>query len=118
MTRQRLHTDSDVCMYALIVSTIKPKNIKEAMADHSWIKSMQDELNSRKKQFEDIKFELVSRPEGKNYADMQDVMMIEKHIRRITISSGKTLMLCTSYLRIALNCLTMDTKLQSDSDVQ
>ncbi|GJT13385.1 hypothetical protein Tco_0860427 [Tanacetum coccineum] len=45
MTRQRLHTDSEVCMYALTVSTIEPKNIKEAMADHSWIESMQDERN-------------------------------------------------------------------------
>ncbi|GKB10392.1 retrovirus-related pol polyprotein from transposon TNT 1-94 [Tanacetum coccineum] len=36
MTRQRLHTDFEVCMYALTVSTIKPKNIKEAMADHSY----------------------------------------------------------------------------------
>ncbi|GJR67690.1 retrovirus-related pol polyprotein from transposon TNT 1-94 [Tanacetum coccineum] len=34
MTRQWLHTDSEVCMYVLTVSTIKPKNIKEAMADH------------------------------------------------------------------------------------
>ncbi|GJW48697.1 retrovirus-related pol polyprotein from transposon TNT 1-94 [Tanacetum coccineum] len=34
MTRQRLHTDSEVSMYALTVSTIEPKNIKEAMADH------------------------------------------------------------------------------------
>ncbi|GJZ67310.1 retrovirus-related pol polyprotein from transposon TNT 1-94 [Tanacetum coccineum] len=63
MTRQRLHTDSEVCMYALTVSTIKPKNIKEAMADHSWIESMQDELN----QFERLQvWELVPRPEGKN----------------------------------------------------
>ncbi|GJU94362.1 retrovirus-related pol polyprotein from transposon TNT 1-94 [Tanacetum coccineum] len=31
MTCQRLHTDSEVCMYALTVSTIEPKNIKEAM---------------------------------------------------------------------------------------
>ncbi|GJR97103.1 hypothetical protein Tco_0269277 [Tanacetum coccineum] len=45
MTHQRLHTDYEVCMYALTVSTIEPKNIKEAMADHSWIESMQDELN-------------------------------------------------------------------------
>nr|GEW83612.1 putative reverse transcriptase, RNA-dependent DNA polymerase [Tanacetum cinerariifolium] len=45
MTRQRLHTDSKACMYALTVSTIKPNNIKEALADHSWIESMQDELN-------------------------------------------------------------------------
>ncbi|GJT15094.1 hypothetical protein Tco_0873800 [Tanacetum coccineum] len=56
MTRQWLHTDSEVCMYALTVSTIEPKNIKEAMADHSWIESMQDELN----QFERLQvWELV-----------------------------------------------------------
>ncbi|GKE32625.1 retrovirus-related pol polyprotein from transposon TNT 1-94, partial [Tanacetum coccineum] len=34
MTRQKLQIDSEVCMYALTVSTIEPKNIKEAMADH------------------------------------------------------------------------------------
>ncbi|GJV39164.1 retrovirus-related pol polyprotein from transposon TNT 1-94 [Tanacetum coccineum] len=34
MTRQRLNTDSEVRMYALTISTIEPKNIKEAMADH------------------------------------------------------------------------------------
>ncbi|GJR76433.1 retrovirus-related pol polyprotein from transposon TNT 1-94 [Tanacetum coccineum] len=63
MTRQRLHTDSEECMYALTVSTIEPKNIKEAMADHSWIESMQDELN----QFERLQvWELVPRLEGKN----------------------------------------------------
>ncbi|GJW06674.1 retrovirus-related pol polyprotein from transposon TNT 1-94 [Tanacetum coccineum] len=50
-------------MYALTVSTIKPKNIKEAMADHSWNESMQEELN----QFERLQvWELVPRPEGKN----------------------------------------------------
>ncbi|GKE75826.1 retrovirus-related pol polyprotein from transposon TNT 1-94 [Tanacetum coccineum] len=63
MTRQWLHSDSEVYMYALPVSTIEPKNIKEAIADHSWIKSMQDELN----QFERLQvWELISRPEGKN----------------------------------------------------
>ncbi|GJV89248.1 retrovirus-related pol polyprotein from transposon TNT 1-94 [Tanacetum coccineum] len=63
MTRQRLQTDSEVCMYALTISSIEPKNIKEAMTDHSWIESMQDELN----QFERLQvWELVPRPEGKN----------------------------------------------------
>ncbi|GJR54236.1 retrovirus-related pol polyprotein from transposon TNT 1-94 [Tanacetum coccineum] len=33
----------------VIVSTIKPKNIKEAMLDHSWIESIQDELNQFKR---------------------------------------------------------------------
>ncbi|GJR17250.1 copia protein [Tanacetum coccineum] len=41
----------------------KPKNIKEAMSDHSWIESMQDELH----QFERLNvWELVPRPDGKN----------------------------------------------------
>ncbi|GKC40797.1 hypothetical protein Tco_1053181 [Tanacetum coccineum] len=44
MTRSRLNTDAEVCMYALTVSTIEPKNIKEAMMDHSWIETMQDKL--------------------------------------------------------------------------
>ncbi|GKA27579.1 retrovirus-related pol polyprotein from transposon TNT 1-94 [Tanacetum coccineum] len=63
MTRQRLQIDSEVCMYALTVSTLEPTNIKEAMSDHNWIESMQDELHP----FERLEvWELVPRPEGKN----------------------------------------------------
>ncbi|GJW72427.1 retrovirus-related pol polyprotein from transposon TNT 1-94 [Tanacetum coccineum] len=49
MHENRLRTDVEVCMYALTVSLIEPKNIKEAMLDHSWIESMQDELNQFKR---------------------------------------------------------------------
>ncbi|GJX77514.1 retrovirus-related pol polyprotein from transposon TNT 1-94 [Tanacetum coccineum] len=63
MTRKRLHTDSELCMYALTVSTFELKNIKDAMSDHSWIESMQDELHQFKRL--DI-WELVLRPDGKN----------------------------------------------------
>ncbi|GJU30404.1 retrovirus-related pol polyprotein from transposon TNT 1-94 [Tanacetum coccineum] len=62
MTRKRLQNDAEVCMYALTVSTIKPKNIKEAMLDHSWIESMQDELNQFKRL--DNKSHLVSKGYG------------------------------------------------------
>ncbi|GJR97352.1 retrovirus-related pol polyprotein from transposon TNT 1-94 [Tanacetum coccineum] len=48
MIRNRLQTDAKACMYALTMSTIEPKNIKEAILDHSWIESMQDELNQFK----------------------------------------------------------------------
>ncbi|GJZ73021.1 retrovirus-related pol polyprotein from transposon TNT 1-94 [Tanacetum coccineum] len=48
MSRCRLHTDAEVCMYTLTVSTTEPKNIKESMLDHSYIESMQDELNQFK----------------------------------------------------------------------
>nr|GEU46627.1 hypothetical protein [Tanacetum cinerariifolium] len=49
MIRNQLQIDAEVCMYALTVSTIKPKNIKEAMVDVSWIESMQNELNQFKR---------------------------------------------------------------------
>ncbi|GKD97940.1 retrovirus-related pol polyprotein from transposon TNT 1-94 [Tanacetum coccineum] len=62
-TRSRLRTDAELCMYALTVSTNEPKSIKEAMLDHSWIESMQDELNKFKRL--DV-WELVPLPNGKN----------------------------------------------------
>ncbi|GJV11468.1 retrovirus-related pol polyprotein from transposon TNT 1-94 [Tanacetum coccineum] len=55
MTQNRHQTDSELCMYALIVSTLEPKNIKEAMSDHTCIESMQDELH----QFERLKVTLL-----------------------------------------------------------
>nr|GEY06839.1 retrovirus-related Pol polyprotein from transposon TNT 1-94 [Tanacetum cinerariifolium] len=44
-TRRQLTTDPEMCMYALTVSTPKPRHIKEAMADSAWIKAMQEELH-------------------------------------------------------------------------
>nr|GEZ45974.1 retrovirus-related Pol polyprotein from transposon TNT 1-94 [Tanacetum cinerariifolium] len=44
LTRNKLRSDGDMCMYALSVSTMKPKNVKEAMTDPTWIDSMQEEL--------------------------------------------------------------------------
>nr|GFD02833.1 hypothetical protein [Tanacetum cinerariifolium] len=44
-TRRQLESDAGMCMFALTVSRTKPKNIKEAMADSAWIKSMQEELH-------------------------------------------------------------------------
>nr|GEW84303.1 retrovirus-related Pol polyprotein from transposon TNT 1-94 [Tanacetum cinerariifolium] len=44
LTRNHLRYDGDMCMYALSVSTMEPKNVKEAMTDPTWIDSMQEEL--------------------------------------------------------------------------
>nr|GEW42276.1 hypothetical protein [Tanacetum cinerariifolium] len=38
------YTDGDMCMYVLTVSTMEPKNVKEAMTDPAWIEPMQEEL--------------------------------------------------------------------------
>ncbi|GJS69393.1 retrovirus-related pol polyprotein from transposon TNT 1-94 [Tanacetum coccineum] len=44
LTRNQLRTDGDICTYALIVSTMEPRNVKKAMIDPAWIDSMQEEL--------------------------------------------------------------------------
>nr|GFC15454.1 integrase, catalytic region, zinc finger, CCHC-type, peptidase aspartic, catalytic [Tanacetum cinerariifolium] len=44
MHTNQLRSDGDMCMYVLSVSTMEPKNVKEAMTDPAWIDSMQEEL--------------------------------------------------------------------------
>nr|GEV56681.1 hypothetical protein [Tanacetum cinerariifolium] len=45
LTRNQLKTDGDMCIYALTVSIIEPKTVKEALTDPAWIESMQEELH-------------------------------------------------------------------------
>nr|GEY48585.1 putative RNA-directed DNA polymerase [Tanacetum cinerariifolium] len=67
-TRRQLESDGEMCMFALIVSRTKPKNIKEAMADSAWIELMQEELH----QFDRLDvWELVDRPLCKNVINMK-----------------------------------------------
>ncbi|GJW77478.1 retrovirus-related pol polyprotein from transposon TNT 1-94 [Tanacetum coccineum] len=44
LTRSQLRADGETCIYALTVSTMEPRNVKEAMTDPAWIDSMQEEL--------------------------------------------------------------------------
>nr|GEV77000.1 hypothetical protein [Tanacetum cinerariifolium] len=44
LTRNQLRSDGDMCMYALTVSNMEPKNVKEAMTDPAWIDSMQEDI--------------------------------------------------------------------------
>ncbi|GJT72650.1 retrovirus-related pol polyprotein from transposon TNT 1-94 [Tanacetum coccineum] len=44
-TRRQLETDGEMCMFALTVSRTELKNIKEAMADSTWIEAMQEKLH-------------------------------------------------------------------------
>nr|GEX10552.1 retrovirus-related Pol polyprotein from transposon TNT 1-94 [Tanacetum cinerariifolium] len=61
-TRRHLATDPEMYMYALTVSTVEPKNIKDVMADSAWIQAMQEELH----QFDRLQvWELVEKSFGK-----------------------------------------------------
>ncbi|GJV31642.1 retrovirus-related pol polyprotein from transposon TNT 1-94 [Tanacetum coccineum] len=62
MMRSKLPIDAEMCVYALTVSLVRPSNIKEEMADHSWIESMQEELH----ELDRLQvWELVERPVGR-----------------------------------------------------
>nr|GFA49916.1 retrovirus-related Pol polyprotein from transposon TNT 1-94 [Tanacetum cinerariifolium] len=45
LTRNQLKTDGDICIYALTVSIMEPKSVKEALTNPAWIESMQEELH-------------------------------------------------------------------------
>nr|GEV81507.1 hypothetical protein [Tanacetum cinerariifolium] len=44
LIRNQLQIDGDMYMYVLTMSTMEPKNVKEAMTDPAWIESMQEDL--------------------------------------------------------------------------
>nr|GEV14724.1 hypothetical protein [Tanacetum cinerariifolium] len=61
LTRNQLKTDGDMRIYALTVSILEPKTIKEALTGPAWIESMQEELHHFIRL--DV-WELVSSPDG------------------------------------------------------
>nr|GEZ99579.1 hypothetical protein [Tanacetum cinerariifolium] len=54
--------DPKMCMYALTMSTAEPKNIKEAMADTTWIEAMQKELHQLDRLQMDVKTVFLNGP--------------------------------------------------------
>ncbi|GJT04741.1 retrovirus-related pol polyprotein from transposon TNT 1-94 [Tanacetum coccineum] len=71
-----------MCMFALTVSIVEPKNIKEAMADYAWIEAMQKELH----QFDILQvWELVDKPFGKNVIKLKWLWKNKKDENQIVI---------------------------------
>ncbi|GJU71696.1 retrovirus-related pol polyprotein from transposon TNT 1-94 [Tanacetum coccineum] len=60
-TRRQLEIDGEMCMFVLTVSRTEPKNIKEVIADSTWIEAMQEELH----QFD----RLYAQKEGINFEE-------------------------------------------------
>nr|GEY68872.1 retrovirus-related Pol polyprotein from transposon TNT 1-94 [Tanacetum cinerariifolium] len=90
-SRRQLTTDPKMCVFALIVSTAEPKNIKEAMADSAWIEAKQEELH----QFDRLQvWELVDKPFGKSVIRLkwswknkkdEDQNVIHNHARLVAM---------------------------------
>ncbi|GJY84944.1 retrovirus-related pol polyprotein from transposon TNT 1-94 [Tanacetum coccineum] len=84
-TRRQLATDPEMCMFALTVSIVEPKNIKEAMADSAWIEAMQEELH----QFDRLQvWELVDKPFGKNVIKLKWLWKNKKDNKARLVAKG------------------------------
>ncbi|GJU62749.1 hypothetical protein Tco_1244584 [Tanacetum coccineum] len=57
-----------MCMFALTVSKAEPKNIKEALANHPWIKAIQEEFHH----FDRLNvWELIDKPFGNTMINLK-----------------------------------------------
>nr|GFA22916.1 retrovirus-related Pol polyprotein from transposon TNT 1-94 [Tanacetum cinerariifolium] len=93
LTRNQLKTDSDMCIYALTVSIMEPKSIKEALTDPAWIESMQEELH----QFIRLDvWELVPSPDDIKPLTLKWLFK-NKHDEKNTIIRNKTRLLARGY---------------------
>nr|GEY33884.1 retrovirus-related Pol polyprotein from transposon TNT 1-94 [Tanacetum cinerariifolium] len=100
-TRRQLATDLEMCIFALIVSTAEPSNIKETMADHAWIKAMQELLH----QFDRLKvWELVDKPFGKTVINLKWLWKIKKDEDNTVIRNKAQLVAKSA---IAISCSPM-----------
>ncbi|GJW71253.1 putative ribonuclease H-like domain-containing protein [Tanacetum coccineum] len=92
-TRRQLETNGEMCMFTLTVSRTEPKNIKKAMADSAWIKSMQEELH----QFDRLDvWELVDRPLCKNVINLKWLWK-NKHDEENTVIHNKSRLVAKGY---------------------
>ncbi|GJR12577.1 retrovirus-related pol polyprotein from transposon TNT 1-94 [Tanacetum coccineum] len=94
-TRRQLAADPEMCMFALTVSIVEPKNIKEAMADSAWIKAMQDELH----QFDRLNvWELVDKPFGKTVIKLKWLWKNKKKEDEVqTVIRNKAILVAKGY---------------------
>nr|GEU30730.1 Gag-Pol polyprotein [Tanacetum cinerariifolium] len=101
-TRRQLARDPEMCMFALIVSTAKLKNIKEAMADSAWRKAMQEELH----QFDRLQvWKLIDKPFGKTVIRLKWLWKNKKDEDQ-TVIRNKARLVVKGY---AVDCTSMSS---------
>nr|GEY90453.1 Gag-Pol polyprotein [Tanacetum cinerariifolium] len=61
-TSEKLATDPEMCLFALTVSNVEPKTVKEAMVVSAWIEAMQEELNQFDRLQMDVKTAFLNVP--------------------------------------------------------
>ncbi|GKA88535.1 retrovirus-related pol polyprotein from transposon TNT 1-94 [Tanacetum coccineum] len=76
------------CLFACLLSSIKPANMAEALKDADWVSAMQDELD----QFARLKvWRLVPRPEGKTIIKTKWIFKNKKYESSLVIRNKESL---------------------------
>nr|GEV73898.1 hypothetical protein [Tanacetum cinerariifolium] len=86
-------TNGDMCIYALTMSTIEPKNVKEAMTDPAWIESMQERLLQFKRL--DV-WKLFLAPDNIKSLTLKWLLK-NKHDKENTVIRNKTRLVVSGY---------------------
>nr|GEZ72838.1 hypothetical protein [Tanacetum cinerariifolium] len=74
-TRKQLETDAMWCYFDAFISSVEPKNLKQAMTEPSWIDAMQEEIH----EFKRLKvWELVSSPDNVFLIKLKWIYKIKK----------------------------------------
>nr|GEU88259.1 putative ribonuclease H-like domain-containing protein [Tanacetum cinerariifolium] len=94
LTRNQLKTNGDMCIYALTVSIMEPKSVKEALTDPAWIETMQEELD----QFIRLDvWELVPSPDGIKPLTLKWLFK-NKHDEEITFAQMEAISIFLAYI--------------------
>nr|GEV34813.1 retrovirus-related Pol polyprotein from transposon TNT 1-94 [Tanacetum cinerariifolium] len=93
MHTNQLRSDGDMCMYALSVSTMELKNVKEAMTYPAWIHSIQEELVQFKRL--DV-WVLVPAPENISPLTLKWLFK-NKHDKEQTVIQNKSCLVVKGY---------------------
>nr|GEW92456.1 hypothetical protein [Tanacetum cinerariifolium] len=94
LTRNQLRIDAEMCIYALSVSTMEPRNVKEAMTDAGSIEAMQDAVLQLKRLDSYYVFEILKR-HGMENCDPIGTPMETKH--KLDLDTNGTLMDAMKY---------------------
>nr|GFB24289.1 Gag-Pol polyprotein [Tanacetum cinerariifolium] len=120
-TRRQLESNAEMCMFTLTVSRTEPKNIKEAIADSTWIESMQEELHQIDRL--DV-WELVDRPLCTNVINLKWLWKNKRDEENIVIRNKSRLVAKENGISLVLilhlnvrRCLMFDELLNGSSKV-
>nr|GEZ21470.1 hypothetical protein [Tanacetum cinerariifolium] len=89
----QLRSDGNMCMYALSISTMEPKNVKKAMTDPAWIDLMEEELLQFKRM--DV-WVLVPAPDNISPLTLKWIFK-NKHDEKHTIIRNKSRLVVRGY---------------------